>query len=97
MKKNIKLPRIIKIKSIKGFTIYCVFNNGETRMIDFKKVFRKWQVTKNDPEHLLLDQSEFRKVSLRNQTLSWKNVAIDLVDIEGKSTIQPYELSPDVI
>jgi DNA-binding XRE family transcriptional regulator len=97
MKKMIKLPRILKIKSIKGLEIYCVFNNGETRIIDFARLFREWRVGKKDPEYTLLDAKEFRKVKLRNQTLSWKNVAVELVDINGKKFLQPYELSPDVV
>jgi DNA-binding XRE family transcriptional regulator len=97
MKKTIKLPRILKIKSINGFNIYCIFNNGETRVIDFKKLFSKWKVTKDDPEYLLLDESEFKRVSLRNQTLSWKNIKIELIDIQGNKIIHPYELSPDIL
>lgn len=97
MKKTIKIPRILKIKSIRGFNIYCIFNNGETRVIDFNQLFKKWKISKNDPEYLLLNEKEFKKVSLRNQTLSWKNVKIELADIKGDKTIHPYELSPDVV
>ena len=97
MKKIIKIPRILKIKSIKGLNIYCIFNNGETRVIDFNKLFSKWKVTKKDPEYLLLDESEFQKVTLRNQTLSWKNIEIELIDIQGNKIIHPYELSPDIL
>ncbi len=97
MKKSLKMPRILKIKTIKGFDIYCIFNNGETRVIDFKKLFSKWKITKNDPEYLLLDEKEFKKVSLRNQTLSWKNIKITLAGIEGNKIIYPYELSPDIL
>ena len=97
MKKTIKIPRILKIKSVKGFNLYCIFNNGETRVIDFKALFNKWKVTKKDPEYLLLDENEFKKVALRNQTLSWKNVKIELTDIKGNKIIQPYELSPDIL
>ena len=97
MKKIIKLPRILKIKSVKGFNLYCIFNNGETRVIDFKQLFSKWKVSKEDPEYLLLSEKEFKKVSLRNQTLSWKNVKIELVDINGDKVIHAYELSPDIV
>ncbi len=41
MRRNIKIPRILKINWIKGLTISVVFNNGESRIIDFKKVFKK--------------------------------------------------------
>ncbi|HET7116546.1 MAG TPA: hypothetical protein VFI29_08655 [Hanamia sp.] len=98
MEDSIKLTRILKIKSIRGFKIYCIFNNGETRVIDFKELFNKWKVTKEDPEYLLLDENEFKKVKLRNQTLSWKNIGIELIDIKTwNKTIQPYELSPNVL
>lgn len=97
MKKTIKMPRILKIKSIKGFNLYCIFNNGETRVIDFKKLFSIWGVTKKDPEYLLLNENEFKKVSLRNQTLSWKNIKIELTDIKGNKIIHAYELSPDIL
>lgn len=97
IKKSLKMPRILKIKSIKGFDIYCIFNNGETRVIDFKKLFSKWKIRKKDPEYLLLEEKEFKKVGLRNQTLSWKNIKIPFTDIEGNKIIHPYELSPDIL
>lgn len=97
MKKTIKIPRILKIKSIKGFNIYCIFNNGQTRVIDFEKLFSKWKVSKKDPEYLLLSENEFKKVSLRNQTLSWKNIRLELTDFNGDKVIHPYELSPDIV
>lgn len=66
-------------------------------MIDFDPLFRKWKVKASDPEYLLTDKREFRKVGLRNQTLSWKNVKIRLSDISGKERIHPFELSPDIL
>lgn len=97
MKHTVKIPRILKIKSVKGFIVSCIFNNGETRIIDFSQLFKKWKVGKNDPEYILLNENEFKKVSLRNQTLSWKNVRIELPDMEGKINIHPYEIGPDVL
>ncbi len=97
MKRTNKLPRILKIESIKGFTITCIFNNAETRVINLEQLFKKWKLKPTDPEYILLNQKEFKKVSLRNQTLSWKNIKIVLTDIEGNTTFQPYELSPDIL
>lgn len=97
MKKVIKMPRILKIKSVEGFKITCVFNNGETRLVDFEELFPKWRVSKTDPEHKLLDKNEFKKVGLRNQTLSWKNIQIELPTLDGDKSIYPYELSPDIL
>lgn len=96
--KNInKIPRILKINSIDGFNISCVFNNGETRVINFKALFNKWKIKKSDPEFILLNENEFKKVSLRNQNLSWKNVKIKLINIQGIEVNQPYEISPDIL
>jgi len=97
MKKTIKIPRILKITSVKGLTVTCIFNNGETRILDFKELFKKWKITKKDPEYKLLDQQEFGKVTLRNQTLAWKNVPVELPDLTGKMVSHPYDLSPDVL
>lgn len=97
MKKMIKIPRILKIQSLKGFEVFCIFNNGETRVIEFARLFKEWGVSKNDPEYILLDEREFKKVRLRNQTLSWKNAGVELTDLNGNKTVYPYELSPDIL
>ena len=97
MKNKIKIPRILKVKSIKEFSIYCIFNNGETRVIDFKELFKKWDINKGDPEFNLFDFNEFKKVKVRNQTLSWNNIKIPLVELNGKESYYPYEISPDIL
>ena len=97
MKKTIKIPRILKINSVKGFNVSCIFNNGETRIIDFQKLFDDWKINKKDPEYLLLDEKEFKKVSLVNQTLSWKNINIELLDFENNKTMHPFEIDPYVL
>jgi DNA-binding XRE family transcriptional regulator len=97
MKNKIKTPRILKVKSIKDFNLYCIFNNGETRVIDFKALFKKWAIKRDDPEYILLDFNEFKKVKVRNQTLSWNNIKIPLVAMNGKESNYPYEISPDIL
>lgn len=94
MKNAVKIPRILKIKSVQEFTISVIFNNGETRDIDFKKLFSKWKLSKKDAEYKLLEPGEFKKVSLRNNTLSWKNIKVKLTDPGGKEVIHPYEIDP---
>lgn len=97
MKNTVKIPRILKINSIDGFNIYCVFNNGETRVINFKELFEKWKIKKDDFEYPLLNINEFKKVGLRNQTLSWKNIKIKAINLAGREVVQPYEISPDIL
>lgn len=97
MRKHIKLPRILKIERMDGFTIQVMFNNSESRILDFKQIFASWNVMKSDIEYPLLDVKEFQKVELRNQTLSWPNITITLTDDEGVAEKHPYEIGPDVL
>jgi len=95
MRKKPAVPRIIKIQKIDEFKIYCMFNNGETRLLDFTQIFQKWNIHKNDSEFPLLTLKEFKKVELRNFTLSWSNIPVMLLSEDGQEQIHPYELSPD--
>jgi DNA-binding XRE family transcriptional regulator len=94
MRKNIKVPRILKIDKVDGFNITCMFNNGELRIIDFNSVFGQWKISENDIEYPLLKKSEFKKVELRNHTLSWNNIEIKLLNEDGSKHVHPYEIDP---
>jgi len=97
MRRNIKLPRIIKIEKIDGFKIQCMFNNGESRLLDFEKIFSCWNIKENDIEFELLDLKKFKKVELRNYTLSWPNIEIEIKNEKGLIKKHPYEIGPDVL
>lgn len=97
MRKHLKVPRILKIKKITGFKVICMFNNGESRMIDFELLFNKWNISENDIEFPLLEKKEFKKVQLRNYTLSWDNVQVKLLSENGKEESHPYEIDPYVL
>ncbi len=95
MRKKPVIPRILKIQKIKGLKIYCMFNNGENRLLDFEQIFKQWKIDKDDIEYPLLEPSEFKKVVLRNFTLSWSNISTKLLSEDDHEEIHPYELSPD--
>ena len=95
MRKKPAIPRIIKIHKIQGLKIHCMFNNGENRLLDFEEIFKAWKIGKDDIEYPLLTPREFKKVALRNYTLSWSNIPVTLISEDGKEEIHPYELSPD--
>ena len=97
MRQRIKLPRIIKIEKVDGFKIQCMFNNGESRLLDFKKICNEWNVSKDDMEYKLLDLKEFKKVELRNFTLSWPNIGLEIKNENGQIEKHPYEVGPDVL
>lgn len=97
MRQKIKIPRIVKIEKISGHKIQCMFNNGDSRLLDFDTIFKKWNVTENDFEYPLLDEKEFKKVKLRNYTLSWSNIEINVTEKNGEKLIFPYEVGADVL
>lgn len=70
MRKTIKIPRILKINWINDLSISVVFNNGESRIIDFRKVLKSVGVKADSPAAILFDPEEFAKVALDNNTLS---------------------------
>ena len=94
MRKNIKVPRILKIEKISEFKITCMFNNGESRLLDFEEIFSDWNISENDVEFPLLELKHFRKVTLRNKTLSWENVHVQLMSENGKFENHPYDIDP---
>ena len=94
MRKNIKVPRILKIENISDYRITCMFNNGESRVLDFEEIFRNWDIKEGDVEFSLLDLKKIKKVKLRNKTLSWDNVHVQLMNEEGKLEKHSYEIDP---
>ena len=97
MKNSPKLPRILKVLSVRNHQVHCVFNNGETRRIDFIKLFSKWKVGKKDPEYPLLDSRVFNKVRVHNQTLAWDNIRLEIPGPDGQPVEVPYEIDPDIL
>ncbi len=97
MRHKIKIPRIVKIEKVTGHKVQCMFNNGESRMLNFVKIFAQWNVSESDHEYPLLDENEFKKVRLRNYTLSWPNVTITIKVENGEDMILPYEIGADVL
>ena len=97
MRRNIKIPRILKINRIKGLSISVVFNNGESRIIDFKKFFKKLEINNDSPVMMLKDPDEFAKAEIKNNTLSWSNVEQFITDKNSKKVKVPFEIGADVL
>lgn len=97
MRQSIKIPRILKINWISDLSISVVFNNGESRIIDFRKVFKKNHVDEKSPAHILFDSKEFAKVELAGHTLSWNNVEQTITMRNGEKMKVPYEIGADVL
>jgi len=97
VRKIAKLPRILKIEQVKDLSVSVVFNNGQLRIIDFKRLFRELDLNDSDPESLLLNPDEFSKMQLVDYTLSWSNVEQFITLPDGKKAKVPYEIGPDVL
>lgn len=92
------IKRIIKIHEIDNFRIFCLFNNGESRIIDFEEIFKKWKITPEDVEFpITASLDEFKKVTLVDGTLSWNNIKIKSKNDKGETVFYDYQLDPIVL
>jgi len=99
MKSLRSIPRILKINNVEGYVVSCLFNNGESRLIDFKKLFEEiFQIKGGDPAMpLLQDYEAFRQIEVIGNTIGWLNVGIYSKDAEGRAVFYHYDLDPIVL
>ncbi|NUQ82405.1 MAG: helix-turn-helix transcriptional regulator [Bacteroidetes bacterium] len=97
MRQRIKIPRIIKINWVKELTVSVVFNNGESRLIDFHQVFKSIGVSEKSPAFVLFNPDQFSKVELQNHTLSWETVDQFITNRDGRKVRVPFEIGADVL
>ena len=97
MRKSNKIPRIIKINEVKDFKVYCAFNNGEHRVIDFKKLFDKWKINENSFNYKITKEEIFKQVEIVSNTLSWPEITKKIKLSNGMEFDAPYEIDPLVL
>ena len=92
------IRRIIKIHKLEGYKVFGLFNNGESRIIDFEMLFKKWKVGEDDLEYPLMASLEaFQQVEVIDGTLVWRNIEITSMDETGKEVIYYYDIDPIVL
>ncbi len=93
------IPKILKINEISGYKVSCLFNNGESRWINFKQFFEEEiNVTNSHPAKKLLDSiKEFNQLELIGNTIGWKNTGVYSKNFEGKEEFYYYDLDPIVL
>jgi DNA-binding XRE family transcriptional regulator len=96
MRQYPKIPRILKINRIDGLQASVVFNNGESRLIDFNVVFKEIKLNRHSPAYKLMNPRSFKKAKLNNQTLSWNNVE-QYINFKNKRIKVPFEIGADVL
>lgn len=96
MRKTLKIPRILKINWIKDLSLSVVFNNGESRIIDFYGLMKSLNLL-NSPAKILLNPDELSKVELVDNTLSWDNVEQYMTKRSGEKVSVPFEIGADIL
>lgn len=96
MRKNLKIPRIIKVNWVKDSSISVVFNNGESRIIDIYGLLKSLNLI-NSPAKILLDPEELSKVELVDHTLSWESIDQYITMRGGEKKKVPFEIGADVL
>jgi DNA-binding XRE family transcriptional regulator len=94
------LPKILRINHIdpKNLKISVLFNNGDNRVLDFKRIFNEnWKIQSTDIEYPLMKPQEFQKVALVKNTLSWKNIKPYLTNENGEQVTTVYDVGADVL
>jgi len=97
MRKKIKIPRILKINWIKNLSVSVVFNNGESRIIDFRSVLDSLNLSEDSPARILYNADEFSKAEIANNTLSWDNVEQYITMRNREKMKMPFQIGPDCL
>lgn len=92
-----KIHRIRQIEAIEGFNVICIFTNDEVRLLNFEKIFEKWNILPNDVEYPLLKLQEFQKIKVQNGTFAWDNIKVVVTDEAGIERTEDYEIDPVVL
>jgi DNA-binding XRE family transcriptional regulator len=90
------IPRILKINGIDGYKASFLFNNGESRIVDFE-YFLKEVLNKKPGKlgyELLEDEELFKKMKIIGTTIGWEEIGLEEIDEQGNTFIEPYDLDP---
>ena len=92
------IRRIVNIHKVEGYKVYCLFNNGESRLIDFEQLFNQWEIGEKDIEYPLTQSlHEFQQVEVIEGTLGWKNITFMSEDELGNPVEYTFDLDPIVL
>lgn len=92
-----RLPRIVRIISVRNFIIRSLWNNGEVRDIDFKPMIESWKKSNEDLYEPLYSPKIFKSVAVSDEhTLCWPAIKIK-VTFKGITKETPLDMDPDVL
>lgn len=93
------IPRILKINTVEGYKVSCLFSNGESRIIDFEDFFKNViKASDSHPAYILLkDINEFCQLKILGHTIGWENTGLTLENFEGEEEFYYFDLDPIVL
>jgi len=92
------IPKILRINEVTDYVASLLFNNGESRLIDFRKFWSKYKSKKKHPAYKLLnDKFEFKQIEIIGNTIGWKNVGIESKNLKGELEFYSYDIDPVVL
>lgn len=90
------IPRVLKINEINGYKASLLFNNGESRIIDFEYFLRtvlKKTAGKLGYE-LLEDKSLFDRMKIIGTSIGWEEIGRTVKNLAGQEEFHAYDLDP---
>lgn len=92
------IQRIVKIHKIEEYKVFTLFNNGESRIIDFEKLFKDWGIKKGDLEYPLVESlNKFQKVKVIGGTFCWEDIKFESKDENGEKVTYSLDFDPIVM
>ena len=99
MKKIRSIPRILKINSVNGYRASLLFNNGESRIVDFYYVLLN--LLKKSPGklgyELIENPSLFSEIKVIENSIGWESIGKEIKDFSGKLNFYPYQIDPLIL
>jgi hypothetical protein len=83
---------LLKINAVKDYKIYCVFSNGEYRVIDIEKYLARKDLKPDSILSNLLDKDKVKNVIIENATLTWPNIK----HVTCLSNVMAFEVALDL-
>lgn len=96
MKRQMKIPRILKILKNENFAIDFAFRNGEIKRVDFKKILT--EATPENPLYQLRDSDVFDSCMINESgIITWGKTAVK-VEIPGLPvSLTSVEMDPETL
>ncbi|MGB0929130.1 MAG: helix-turn-helix domain-containing protein [Chitinophagales bacterium] len=99
MKQLKSIPKILKINDLNKYEVSCLFDNGESRIIDFETFFKNQKnFSEKHPAYILMqNMEEFKQIEIIGTTIGWKNTGVYSRNMKGETVFYHFDLDPIVL